>query len=70
MDFYAIRDIAPDEEITVNYNGDPNDTTPLLIPGIPVDAGGLPPSHLPRILLGIVRRAGVYKNWIHHFLTE
>ena len=27
--FTAIRDIAPGEEITVNYNGDPDDRTPL-----------------------------------------
>jgi uncharacterized protein len=27
--FMAIRDIAPDEEIVVNYNGDPGDKTPV-----------------------------------------
>lgn len=57
MDFYALRDIEPDEEILVNYNGDPNDTTPLRIPGIPVAAGGMPPSRLPRVLDALVRRA-------------
>lgn len=29
MDFVAIRDIAPGEEITINYNGDPDDATPF-----------------------------------------
>src|SRR5437660_11139895 len=29
IDFIAIRDIAPNEEITVNYNGLPEDKTPL-----------------------------------------
>src|SRR5690606_33385944 len=27
--FTALRDIAPGEEITVNYNGDPDDPTPV-----------------------------------------
>lgn len=29
MEYWAVKDIAEGEEITVNYNGDPNDTTPL-----------------------------------------
>lgn len=29
IDFYAIRDIMAGEEITINYNGDPDDKTPL-----------------------------------------
>jgi SET domain-containing protein len=29
IDFYAIKDIKKDEEITINYNGDPTDDTPL-----------------------------------------
>ena len=30
MDYVARRAIAPGEEITVNYNGDPDDQSPLL----------------------------------------
>lgn len=29
LNFYALRDIAAGEEITVNYNGDPGDDSPL-----------------------------------------
>ncbi|MDP4104944.1 MAG: SET domain-containing protein [Bacillota bacterium] len=29
IDFYAIRDIKKDEEITINYHGDPEDDSPL-----------------------------------------
>ncbi len=29
MDYYAVKDIKKDEEIYINYNGKPNDTTPL-----------------------------------------
>lgn len=29
MEYIALRDIAPGEEITVNYNGDPDDQDPL-----------------------------------------
>lgn len=29
MDFYAITDIKKGEEITINYNGDPKDKSPL-----------------------------------------
>jgi SET domain-containing protein len=29
IDFYALRDIKAGEEITVNYNGDPEDQSPL-----------------------------------------
>lgn len=32
MDFVAISDIKEDEEITINYNGDPNDKTPVRFP--------------------------------------
>lgn len=29
LDFFAVRDIAAGEEITVNYNGDPRDAAPV-----------------------------------------
>ncbi|MFH0772955.1 MAG: SET domain-containing protein-lysine N-methyltransferase [bacterium] len=29
MEYYAVKDIKKDEEIFVNYNGNPNDSTPL-----------------------------------------
>jgi SET domain-containing protein len=29
LDFYSIADIKEGEEITINYNGDPNDKSPL-----------------------------------------
>lgn len=29
MEFIALRDIAEGEEITINYNGEPEDTTPV-----------------------------------------
>ncbi|MCA0983633.1 SET domain-containing protein [Halobacillus yeomjeoni] len=29
VDFYAYKDIQAGEEITVNYNGDPRDSTPV-----------------------------------------
>ena len=29
MDFVALRDIAPGEEITINYNGSPEDQSPI-----------------------------------------
>lgn len=29
IDFYALTDIRKDEEITINYNGDPADKSPL-----------------------------------------
>ena len=36
IEFIALKDIAKDEEITVNYNhGDPDDKTTLWIPSIP-----------------------------------
>lgn len=63
MDFFALREIAPGEEITVNYNGDPADTTPLRIPGIPVEAGGMPASTTPRIVTGLMRRARLVLRW-------
>lgn len=57
MDFFALRDIEPGEEILVNYNGDPANTAPLRIPGIPAEAGGMPASRTPRIVSGLLRRA-------------
>lgn len=35
MDFFALKDIAEGEEITVNYNGVPTDTKKLWIQSIP-----------------------------------
>jgi SET domain-containing protein len=64
MDFYALRDIAPGEEILVNYNGDPENTAPLLIPGIPAEAGGMPVSRTPRIVAGLMRRARLALRWL------
>jgi SET domain-containing protein len=32
MEFAAIRDIAQEEEITINYNGNPHDKTPVTFP--------------------------------------
>jgi SET domain-containing protein len=29
MEYYAVKNIKKDEEIFINYNGEPNDTTPL-----------------------------------------
>lgn len=29
MEYYALRDIKKDEELYINYNGDPHDTSPL-----------------------------------------
>ncbi len=29
MEYYALLDIKKDEEITINYNGDPKDSSPL-----------------------------------------
>lgn len=57
MDFTALRDIEAGEEILVNYNGDPKNTEPLLIPGIPAEAGGMPAYRTPRVIRGLVRRA-------------
>lgn len=64
MDFYALRDIAPGEEILVNYNGAPDDTTPLRIPGIPAEAGGMSPSKTPRVIPGLVRRAKLLARYV------
>lgn len=63
MDFHAIRDIAEGEEIVVNYNGDPRNTSPLLIPGIPAEAGGMPQYKTPRIIRGIMRRIRLALSW-------
>lgn len=64
MDFYALRDIAPGEEILVNYNGDPSNTQPLRIPGIPASQGGMPPSRTPRIVSGLARRARLLARYL------
>ncbi len=64
MDFYALRQIEAGEEITVNYNGDPQNTNPLLIPGIPAEAGGMPAYRTPRVIRGLVRRARLLMRWI------
>ena len=64
MDFYALRDIAPGEEILVNYNGAPDNRTPLRIPGIPKDAGGAPAVHGPRIIDGVRRRTKLLARWL------
>jgi SET domain-containing protein len=63
MDFTALRDIEPGEEILVNYNGDPDSTKPLLIPGIPAEAGGMPVSSTPRVIRGLLRRARLLGAW-------
>ena len=42
LEYTAVRAIAPGEEITVNYNGDPRDHTPVWF-----DAGGRAPSPAP-----------------------
>lgn len=39
--FSALRDIEPGEEITVNYNGEPDDPSPV---GFPVASEPCPPS--------------------------
>jgi len=64
MDFYALRDIEPGEEILVNYNGAPENKTPLRIPGIPSSAGGMPESRTPRIVAGLIRRARLLVRWL------
>jgi hypothetical protein len=56
MDFFALRDIAAGEEVTVNYNGTPSDTRRLRIPGIPAEAGGPLPADRPRIIDAFMRR--------------
>jgi hypothetical protein len=35
IDFFALRTIAPDEEILINYNGDPTDDAPLWFHALP-----------------------------------
>lgn len=64
MDFYALRDIEAGEEIVVNYNGAPNNMTPLRIPGIPASAGGMPEPRMPRVLQGLLRRATLIGRWL------
>jgi|GEM_PF-2368453 len=66
MDFTALRDIEPGEEITVNYNGDPDNLTPLRIPGIPAHAGGIPVSKTPRVIEGFMRRSRLLLQWIQN----
>lgn len=53
MDFYALTDIAPGEEITVNYNGAPHDARAVRVPGVP---GGPSTNLLVRLRDGCVRR--------------
>jgi SET domain-containing protein len=64
MDFTALRDIEKGEEILVNYNGDPKNQNPLLIPGIPSEAGGMPAYKTPRIVRGLLRRAQLAFAWL------
>lgn len=64
MDFYALRDIESGEEILVNYNGAPDNTTPLRIPGIPAAEGGMPESRMPKILSGLLRRIELLGRWL------
>jgi len=64
MDFYALRDIEAGEEVVVNYNGASDDKTPLRIPGIPAEAGGMPESKTPRIVAGFMRRARLLARWL------
>lgn len=64
MDFYALRDIEVGEEIFVNYNGAPDNTTPLRIPGIPATEGGMPVSRTPRVVQGLMRRATLLGRWL------
>jgi uncharacterized protein len=35
IEFFALRDIAADEEILINYNGDPADVAPLWFHALP-----------------------------------
>lgn len=64
MDFYALRDIEPGEEILVNYNGAPDNLTPLRIPGIPETAGGALASGKSRVIDGIIRRTKLLARWL------
>ena len=63
MDFYALRDIKPGEEILVNYNGTPDDMRPIRMPGIPVEAGGMSLAGAARIADGLKRRARILSAW-------
>ena len=64
MDFYALRDIEAGEEIVVNYNGAPDNMTPLRIPGIPASAGGMKKSRMPRVVHGLLRRIKRMGQWL------
>lgn len=64
MDFFALREIRAGEEITVNYNGVPDNRAPVRMPGIPAEAGGMPKSKTPRIVRGLVRRARLLAAWL------
>ncbi|MES2668084.1 MAG: SET domain-containing protein [Patescibacteria group bacterium] len=64
MDFTALYAIEAGEEILVNYNGAPDDTTPLRIPGIPVSAGGVGKPKHPRLIDGLLRRARLLAAWL------
>lgn len=64
MDFYALRDIEAGEEIVVNYNGAPDNMTPLRIPGIPASAGGMMTSRVPYLVRGLLRRVKLVGRWL------
>lgn len=64
MDFYALRDIRAGEEILVNYNGSPDNLTPLRIPGIPEAAGGALGGRRPRAVEGVMRRLKLLARWL------
>ncbi len=61
MDFVALRDIRAGEEITVNYNGDAQNTNASNVPGIP-SPEGKPFSVKPRIK----RYLALFKRLISH----
>jgi uncharacterized protein len=60
MDFYALTDIAEGEEITVNYNGLPNDKKTLWIKSIPpANALNMDPSGHRSLVRRILSRLGI-----------
>lgn len=70
MDFYTMRDIEAGEEIFVNYNGDPTNTTPLAIPGIPESAGGARVRRgIVRIVYGLTRRTHILARKLTKILS-
>lgn len=64
MDFVALRDIAAGEEIFVNYNGDPENKSSVLMPGLPAEVGGMPRYRLPRFVRAITRRMQLVVAWL------